>query len=107
MTTIQVLLIGNDTIIDVARLQDELTGEFVNDAEVSITLVDAAGMEVEGDTWPKPVPYVDDTDGLYRATLVYTLALVPDGRYTAQLDVDAGAGRRAAWSIACVARMRA
>lgn len=106
MSTIQTLLIGNDTIFEVDRLKDELTGSFKNAATVTVTLVDADGAQVAGDTWPKTLDYVTGSSGVYRATLPYTLDLEENARYDAQVSVNAGAGLRAAWTVECVARKR-
>jgi hypothetical protein len=106
MTTIHVLLVGNDSVLDIDRVRDEVSGSYLNAAAVSVTLVDAAGAEVAGQTWPLVVPHVAASDGLYRVTLPYTLALVADARYMAQVVVDGGDGLLAAWGLACVARTR-
>lgn len=104
---IQVLYVGNDTLLDVEALRNELTGAFINDATVEVTLHDLNGLAVTGDTWPKAMPYVDGSDGAYRATMVYTLGLIDGQRYRALITADAGAGLRAAWQVECVARARA
>lgn len=106
MSTIQTLLIGNDTIFEISRLKDDVAGAFVNDAVVTVTLVDADGAAVAGDTWPKSMAYVAGSSGIYRATLPYTLELAENGRYDAEVAVNAGEGLRAAWTVECVARKR-
>jgi hypothetical protein len=106
MTTITLLYIGNDNILEVCHVRQELTGDFLNSATVSVTLFDEDGTEVTGDTWPKPMPYVDSSKGVYRALLPASLDLLPNGRYVAEINVDAGAGLLGQWSVNCVARVR-
>lgn len=107
MSNIHVLYVGNDHILEVHHLKNELTGEYLDSATVSVTLVDSEGDEVAGDTWPKAMSYVTDSNGIYRATMVNELVLTAGARYTAQLTADAGAGLRAYWELECVARDRA
>lgn len=107
MSNVNILYTGNDTVIEVAGLKNEVTGAFLNSAAVTATLVDAEGDQVAGETWPKTLTYVTGSDGIYRATLPYTMSLVPSGRYVAQISVNAGAGLRASFALPCVARPRA
>ena len=106
MSTIHVLLISNDHILELDSLKNELTGLDLNGATVTVTLVDAAGAQVGGEVWPKAMTYVAETDGVYRCTLPYTLALSASGRYTARITANAGNGLRAQWDMECVARTR-
>lgn len=106
MSTIHVLHVGNDHVLEVAGLRNELTGAALNSATVTVTLVDSAAAEVTGDTWPKTMSYVSGSDGVYRATLVYGLGLTAGARYTARITADAGNGLRAYWEMECVARPR-
>jgi hypothetical protein len=106
MSNIAVIYVGNDNLVEVPALKNELTGADINDATVTVSLADAAGNAVSGETWPKALTYVEGSHGIYRATLPYTLDLVPGGRYFATIVADAGAGLRAEWDIECVARNR-
>ena len=106
MSTIHVLLISNDHILELDSLKNELTGLDLNAASVAVTLVDAAGAEVGGEVWPKAMGYAPDSDGVYRCTLPYTLALSASARYTARITANAGNGLRAYWELECVARAR-
>lgn len=107
MSNVNILYTGNDTVIEVKGLKNEVNGAFLNAATVTTTLMDADGDEVAGETWPKALQYVTGSDGIYRATLPYTLSLAAGGRYVAQISVNAGAGLRASFSLPCVARSRA
>lgn len=106
MSTIHILYIGNNSIVDVTGLRNENTGETVATATVSMTLLDQAGAPVGGSNWPIPLVYVAESSGVYRATLPYTLALVEGGRYVARVVADAGDGLRAQWDMPCVGRVR-
>jgi hypothetical protein len=97
MSTIHVLNRGNDHVLELRGLKNEVTGAPLTSATVSVTLVDSTGAQVTGDTWPKTMSHV--AGGTYRCTLVYGLALVLDGRYTAQITADAGPGLRALWDL--------
>lgn len=101
------LYMGSDTILELAGLKNELNGADLNAATVTVTLRDADGQEVGGETWPKALTYVAGSKGVYRATLPHTLALVANARYTGVVTADGGAGLRARWDIECIARLRA
>lgn len=107
MSNVNVIYTGNDTVIEVKGLKNEVTGAFLNSATVTATLVDAEGDQVAGETWPKTLAYVASSDGIYRATLPYTMSLAAGGRYVAQISVNAGSGLRASFSLPVVARGRA
>lgn len=104
MSNVHVLYINNDSVLQVEALRDEIAGTFLNGATVNVTLRDAFGASVTGGTWPIQMAYVTGSDGTYRATLPYTLALAVNGRYTAVVTVDAGLGLHAEWAEECVAR---
>jgi hypothetical protein len=106
MSNIAILYVGNDSVLEVAALKNELTGADLNAAAVTVQLKDSTGVDVAGETWPKNMAYVAGSKGIYRATLPYTLALAAGGRYVATIVADAGAGLRAEWFVECQARMR-
>ncbi len=107
MSTIHVLHIANDHLLELQELIDTLTGIPLSTAAVTVTVVDAQGLPVLGEVWPKPMAAVAGSPGTYRATLVNTLVLAKDKRYTARITADAGAGLKARWDMDCVARVRA
>lgn len=106
MSNINVLLVNNDNILEVDGLKNELTGADLNAATVTVTLKDAAGVNVAGDTWPKTMAYVTGSHGTYRATLLYSMPLTDGARYNAVISANGGAGLQAAWTVECVARAR-
>lgn len=106
MSNITILYVGNDNVLEVAGMRNELTGADMNTAIVTAQLKDSAGTDVAGETWPKTMVYVAGSKGTYRVTLPYTLAVAPGARYVATIVADAGPGLRAEWQIECVARTR-
>lgn len=106
MSNITILYVGSDNVIEVAGLQNELSGAFLNSVTVTVTLKDAAGSNVTGDSWPKTMTYLTGSNGVYRATLGYALSLTAGIRYTATIAANGGAGLRAQWDIECIARSR-
>ena len=107
LTTVgEILLADNDMIFEVRGLANEVTGSYLNAATVTCTLKDSGGAAVSGQSWPLTMSYVASSNGIYRATLPYTLDLVANGRYTLELDVNGGAGLRGKWEIPCLCRVR-
>jgi hypothetical protein len=106
MSTIHILYIGNNSIVDVTGLKNENSGAVVTDARVSVALFDGAGLPVAGAQWPLEMAYLADSNGVYRATLPYTLDLSEGGRYIARVVADAGDGLHAQWDMPCVGRLR-
>lgn len=106
MSNIAVIYVGNDSVLEVTALRNEMTGADINNAAVSVTLKTSNGAQVDGETWPKAMAYVDGSRGIYRATLPYTLKIITGGRYIATIVADAGLGLRASWDVEVVARGR-
>lgn len=106
MSTVETLFIGNDSVIEVAALKNELSAGDINTATVTVRLQEVTGENVAGQLWPITMLYVPNSSGIYRATLPYTLPLIPNKRYVATIVADAGPGLRAEWDMQCVARSR-
>ncbi len=106
MSNVHILYLDNDNVLEVQQLRNDTSGDFLNTANVSMTLHDAGGDPVNGANWPLPLQYVDGSHGVYRVTLDRDLALTLNARYIARIAVDGGSELRASWSIACVARHR-
>lgn len=106
MSNVHILYADNDTVLEVDRLRNGLSGEFLNTADVSVTLLEDDGTPVDGVSWPLSLAYVSGTEGLYRVTIPYTLGLVPNRRYLAELVADDGPGLHSQWEVECVARKR-
>ncbi len=106
MSQVHHLFIGTTNALELDELQNEVTGEYINNAGVTVTLRDANDAEVAGATWPMAMSYVADSDGLYRAFLPDTLSLLPDARYTADIVATAGASLVGKWVLDVVAKTR-
>lgn len=105
MSEILILYQANDTIIEVAGLKNEVTGAFVNNATVNVTLLDSVGALVTGQTFPLTLAYVAVSDAVYRAKLNFGLVLTPNGKYSANVNVLAD-GLVANWSIDVICKKR-
>lgn len=101
-----VIYYGNDSVIELADLRDELTGAAMNSASVEVTLRDSAGQNVSGSSWPVPLIRVVGIDGLYRANLPHDLGIARNARYTATVIVDGGAGLIGRWDIPVLCKDR-
>lgn len=89
-----VLLIANDQTLTVT-VQDEITGDYINDAAVTATVKDPADNAIAGQSWPLTLDYVAASNGVYRGNLEDTLVLKPNIKYWIIVDIDAGSGRKA------------
>lgn len=105
MSSTHILYINNDLVLELDGLKDEVTGSYTNNATVVVTLNDASGNPVAGDTWPKAMLYVSGSDGVYRAGLLHQLPLNQNGRYTAIVTAVIGS-LQARWTLDCLARLR-
>ncbi len=84
--------LDSDNVITVSGLQNTIDDTYENTATVQVTLQDANGNEVAGDTWPLTMNYVSASNGIYRATLLDTLSVV-EGNYVAVITANAGVGQ--------------
>lgn len=105
-TSVELLYTGNDTVVEARGVMNEVTGEYLNSATVTCTLLTSAGVEVTGQSWPLAMAYVSSSDGVYRATVPKTVAITANGRYKMQIDVNAGAGLVGQWTVPCLCRVR-
>ncbi len=94
------LKISNDNYLTLSGLQDALdTANYINDAVVTVTIVDADGGELAGETWPLTMSYVSASNGVYRVKLPYTLSgLTDNDLLTAQITATGG-GLRGYWAV--------
>jgi len=101
------LLVGSTNLLEVGRtvpVTNQTNGLPVNDATVTATLYDDAGVPVTGTDWPVTLTRVPDADGVYRAVLPHTLALVDRARYRVEATIEDTGGNRLSLSCAAVAR---
>lgn len=74
----ETILIDNANTIIIDELHSAArtsTTSFINDAAVEVTLLDANGDEVAGQTWPVTLDYVAASDGRYVGNLSESLEL--------------------------------
>lgn len=101
-----IVYVGNTNLIEVVGLKSAVEDGYVNDADVSVTVKDAAGTNVSGQTWPATLTYVTASDGNYRGILEDDLALVDGAQYYAHVDADGGANRIGHWEFAFIPKTR-
>jgi hypothetical protein len=106
MSNVHILYVGNTNKLELDDLTNEVTGEPINDATVTLTLKDTTGSPVSGETWPLPMPYVAGSAGLYRCYLASTLPLVGEAKYIAEVTANAGAALVGKWLLDVVAKTR-
>jgi hypothetical protein len=85
------LLDLNDQCITLKGLLDQVTGSYVNDATVGVTL-QKDGVDVSGEAWPLNMPYVSGTNGDYRAILLAAIDLTPGDNITVSVGVETPSG---------------
>ena len=106
MTSAHILFKDNDMVLEVSGLQNKITGAYLNAAAVAVSLANAAGVAVTGETWPLALVYVTSSDGVYRATLEESLGIDKDAEYIATVTADAGADLKATWVLDCIGALR-
>lgn len=103
-----VVYISNTNIVELSGLKSALEDEFIDDATVTLTVKDVAGVEIEGQEWPWTMTPVGVTDatGDYRAILQDTVEFVAGTTYYAHIDADAGPDRIGHWEFAFIPKVR-
>jgi len=106
MASPEVIYINSDNIVEVLGVENVPTSEYLNNADVTLTLVDAASkVEIIGQTWPLTLSYVTGSDGDYRGTIRNEAVLNPHQQLIAQVTVDAGEGLVRYWEKRCIAEI--
>ena len=100
-----IFLTGNSMVIELLGLTDSITDAFVLDATVTITLLDDAGAEVTGETWPLTMTFVAASDGNYRAVMDEAIVVIVGHQYTAQVTAISS-GTTGFWEAPVVAERR-
>lgn len=106
MQLVAIIYLTNDNVIELTGLQNAVDDAYQNSATVTVTIKDANGTNVVGETWPLVMAYVSASDGDYRANLRDTLTLVDGARYYATVTADAGVNGLATWIEELIARER-
>lgn len=109
------IYVGSDNVFRTRGIRNSLTGEFINDAVVELTLLDANGDELSGQSWPLTLSYIASSDGEYQGT-IDDAVVAEDGQIveavidisgdglTAQLRLEAVFSERGAPSLAWTSR---
>lgn len=105
MSTVEILYVDNSMVVELAGLENGMTGVAINNATVTVTLATTAGVNVTGETWPATMNYAESSNGVYRATLPHDIAIVDGQRYVATISAVSGS-LHAEWTVQCVARTR-
>ena len=98
--------VGNTQVLELSGLKDTVSGNYQNDATVTVTLTDSAGASVSGQTWPAAMTYVPASNGTYRVTLDSDLVLTAGVTYTARIDVIAAGGIIGRWDCTVAVKPR-
>lgn len=104
--TICVFYVANTNVIEVTGLKSAVEDTFIDDAIVTLTVKDADGNAVSGQTWPLALGYVDDSDGVYRGIIEDDVAFVAGTTYYAHINANAGANRKGHWEASFAAKTR-
>jgi len=102
--TALVLHIGNTTILELQDLTNSVTAAAVTNATVTVTLKDASGVDVVGQTWPATLSHV--ANGTYRATIEDDITLTENRKYTAIIDATVSGVGVAHWETTVIPQVR-
>lgn len=96
-----VAFVANTNILELIGLQDALTGDYINNATVTLVdLVDEENVSVAPFSGsPVTMPYVSGTNGNYRGVLDSELPLVGGQCYIAKIAADGGIDRKGFWEF--------
>jgi hypothetical protein len=100
------LYILNDTVYEVQGLANGITGAYVNDATVSVTVKNLAGTTVSGISFPVTLAYVAESDGVYRGVSDKAMTLSDTLTYFAEITATNGDGLDGFWRVPCVGAYR-
>lgn len=93
------MFVANTGALDLVGLKSHTEDVFLNEAEVTFTVIDHGGDEVIGQTWPQVMEYVEGSDGNYRGILPASLELVAKQKYKAVIDAAGGGERFGHWEV--------
>jgi hypothetical protein len=99
--------VGNTNVHELRGLKDAVLDTFINTAVVTVTIKDASGVEVAGQTWPVVMDYVAASNGNYRAIIEDDVAFVARRTYYAHISATAGSNRVGFWKFAFTPQTRA
>lgn len=91
---IRVILKDSNNLVYFNDLYDVLNEQYVNTAQVEVTLLDVDGVEVAGEEWPVLLDYQTGSNGDYLQVLDDDIVLEVGKFYVAKVEIDDGPGRR-------------
>ncbi len=99
MSALRLFSGNNHNVLELRALKDNVTGAVETGATVTVTIRDAAGVEVTGQTWPKTLTEVVESPltGLYRGTLDATLAITSNNEFKATVSATSSGGIKSEW----------
>jgi hypothetical protein len=97
--------VGSDQLVTIEGLRDPATNAYVNTATIEVTMTDAEGTAVAGQTFPLLLDYISSSNGNYQGLLEDTRELVDGQLYWLEITANAG-GLVKTWKWADVARYR-
>jgi hypothetical protein len=106
MTATHYIFIDNTSSVQLSALKSAITGEYVNDAVVTMTLKDGDGNAVAGESWPIALQYVMDSNGNYIGAFSHEVAVADGESYVAEVDAVLTDGSRASWDEPVMALTR-
>lgn len=95
------LVIDNNNVVELYNLKNNVSGEFIDDADVKLTIYDSNMDPVGGGIWPQNMD--NRGTGQYRVTLEETLVLERGSRYTGVVTAKDTEGRQGRWEMQFVA----
>lgn len=98
------IYIDNDSEVRLESLIDA-AGEYQNAATVEITLQSSEGVDIDNQSWPLMLNYVEDSNGDYSASLSKNLSFYDKQSVLAIVNVVSG-GLHAHWEEYVVAQTR-
>lgn len=91
--------VANTNVLELIGLMNEIADVYINDADVTVTIKDAAGIDVVGATWPATMSYVLASDGNYRVILSDELEFAAKAKYFAYITADGGPNLIGRWTL--------
>lgn len=89
----EALLYLSDNLLEVVGAKNAATGDYLNAATVTATLVNAdTGAQIAGQSWPMTLAYVASSNGDYRGTVNDDITVTKGQEVIAQITFNGGAG---------------
>lgn len=102
------IYVDNDNVLQLDALTDAVTGSYINDATVTVTVrvgESSTDTAVSGITWPVTLAYVAASNGKYQAVIDKAIVIVEPTKYYAHITATSGT-TDGKWVIQLLARLR-